>query len=838
MLNQVLRVTWYRFRATFGSRWGGYLTVVLLVGLLGGLAMGSVAGARRTDSSFPIYLASTNPSSIMVLAGFDDPGLGQRTGYDPGIVDAISHLPHVEHSATSFGFDGNIDLSAVRGTHPDIGAGETPPTVIGGEEYLTMDRVTLVEGRLADPQRTDEAVMNAQAATEWGLHLGSVIGIPFYTDTESTSPSYNGPPHLVAKVELVGEVVFSSSVVEDDIDRLGSAVVLLSPALTAEVAPCCTYYSGDALQVAGGESNQTLVHEEAARVTPLAGGEVAGGGSTPATVVTKAQQAIKPEAVALGVFGGIAGLAVLLIAGLMIGRILRAGTVESATLRALGANQAMTLSDGLVGLLGAVVGGSVLAFGVAVALSPLTPLGPVRPVYPYKGFAFDWTVLGLGLVALVLVLGSLAVILAGRELSRLASTMSGETWKQERGVVRSAAGAGLPIAVVTGLRFALESGRGRNSVPVRSAIFGAVLAIAVLVTTVTFGASLNNLVSHPALYGWNWNYALLSGFAGQEDLPADQTAALLDKDPDVAGWSGLNFVGAELDGLHVLMLTERPGAAVAPPLLSGHGLDASNQVVLGATTLLQLHRRLGDTVTFSVGKSRPRRLVIVGTATMASIAKGLEMGSGALVATSDFPASLLNAQESPISGPNAVVIRIRAGVDPTAAYRSLEEIATKINAIPGDAGAAGGVVSVLRPAEIVNYRSMGTTPAILSFGLALGAVAALGLTLVASVRRRRRDLALLKTLGFTQRQTAAAIAWQSSVAVVIGMIIGVPVGIIIGRSLWVLFAHEINAVPAPIVPGTLIAVMVVGALALANIVAAVPGRIAARTPTSLLLRAE
>jgi hypothetical protein len=223
---------------------------------------------------------------------------------------------------------------------------------------------------------------------------------------------------------------------------------------------------------------------------------------------------------------------------------------------------------------------------------------------------------------------------------------------------------------------------------------------------------------------------------------------------------------------------------------------------------------------------------------MASIAKGLELGSGALVATSDVPFSLLNAQESPIPGPNAVVIRIRAGVDPTAAYRSLEKITARINAIPGDPGAAGGVVSVLRPAEIVNYRSMGTTPALLSIALALGAVAALGLTLVASVRRRRRDLALLKTFGFTQGQTAAAIAWQSSVAVAIGMIIGVPVGVIIGRWLWVLFAHEINAVPAPIVPSALIAVMVVGALVVANIVAAVPGRIAARTPTSLLLRAE
>ncbi len=836
-MNQILGFAWYRFRVTFGNRWGGYLTVVLLVGLLGGVAMGSVAGARRTDSSFPIYLASTNPSSIMVLAGFDDPGLGQKTGYNPQIFEAIAHLPHVEHSATSLGFDGNIDLSAVRGTHPDIGAGETPPTVIGGEEYLTMDRVTLVEGRLADPQRADEAVMNAQAAKEWGLHVGSVIGIPFYTDAESTS-SYNGPPHLVARVKLVGEVVFGNSVVEDDIDRLGSAVVLLSPALTAEVGPCCTYYAGIALQVAGDESNQMLVRKEATRVTPLAGGEIGGGGGTPATAETKAQQAIKPEAVALGVFGGIAGLALLLIAGLLISRMLRAGTAETVTLRALGANQAMLLCDGLIGLLGAVVGGAVLAFGLAVALSPLTPLGPVRPVYPYKGFAVDWTVLGLGLVALVLVLGSFAVILARRELSRIASTRSGETGNQEPGVVRSAARAGLPIAVVTGLRFALDAGRGRNAAPVRSAIFGAVVAIAVLVTTVTFGASLNNLVSHPALYGWNWNDALLSGFAGQEDLPAHQTAALLDKDPDVAAWSGLNFVSGELDGMHVVMLTERPGAAVAPPLLSGHGLDASNQVVLGATTLSLLHKRVGDTVTFSNGTSRPRRLVIVGTATMASITKGLEMGSGALVATSDFPASLLNAQESPIPGPNAVVVRIRAGVDPTAAYRSLEEITTKIDAIHGDTGAAGGVVSVLRPAEITNYRTMGTTPAILSIGLALGAAVALGFTLVASVRRRRRDLALLKTLGFTQRQAAAAIAWQSSVAVVIGMIIGVPIGILIGRWLWVLFAREIDAVPAPVVPAALIALLVVGALVLANIVAAVPGRIAARTPASLLLRAE
>ena len=65
------------------------------------------------------------------------------------------------------------------------------------------------------------------------------------------------------------------------------------------------------------------------------------------------------------------------------------------------------------------------------------------------------------------------------------------------------------------------------------------------------------------------------------------------------------------------------------------------------------------------------------------------------------------------------------------------------------------MLSVQRPAEIVNYRSMGATPAILGAALAVGAISALVLTLTSSVRRRRRDLALLKALGFTRRQLAA-----------------------------------------------------------------------------------
>jgi hypothetical protein len=67
-VSQVLPVAWYRFRSTLRRRLPGYLSIVLLVGLVGGLAMASLAGARRTQSSYPTFLASTNPSDLTVSA--------------------------------------------------------------------------------------------------------------------------------------------------------------------------------------------------------------------------------------------------------------------------------------------------------------------------------------------------------------------------------------------------------------------------------------------------------------------------------------------------------------------------------------------------------------------------------------------------------------------------------------------------------------------------------------------------------------------------------------------------------------------------------------------------
>jgi len=60
----VMRVAWCRLTATFARRRGGYLATVLLIGLTGGLAMGSIAAARRTQASFAAFLASTSPSDL------------------------------------------------------------------------------------------------------------------------------------------------------------------------------------------------------------------------------------------------------------------------------------------------------------------------------------------------------------------------------------------------------------------------------------------------------------------------------------------------------------------------------------------------------------------------------------------------------------------------------------------------------------------------------------------------------------------------------------------------------------------------------------------------------
>jgi FtsX-like permease family len=840
-VSDVLRVAWYRLRATWHDRWSGYLTIVVLVGLLGGLALGAMAAGRRTQSSYPTLLAESNSSDMYGVTGVYNPAIGQSIGYNQALQRSIAHLPYVE-SAKSL-VEMNL-LPLHSNGDPVLAAEGTSFYGSVNGEYLTQDRLIVTHGRLPNPHRANEFVMDSTTARAFGFHLGEVVTFVAFsnaqfaelggdlTTAQVVKKIKETKPFLRIRVKLVGVgLVQVRNLMQDSVDTGNSGLILFTPPLADRLLKCCVNTTITALQLRGGTSHVNAVEAEVAKTLPKG---LPSELSEMKTVVAKAEQTIKPESIALGVFGVIALLAALVVAVQIIERRLRRNAGDVQMLRALGATPAMTFLDGFVGIFAAVLAGSLLAVLVALALSPLAPLGPTRPYLSHRVNA-DWTVLGLGLILLVLVLGVVAAVVAIRAVPRRSSTWRIRNNLRGSSAARAAASTNLPVSAVTGIRFALEPGSGRNAVPVRSAIVGAVLAVVIVTSTITFGASLSTLVSKPALYGWNFTYEI-NGGGGLGDIPAKGAATLLNKDPYVQAWTGVYFGNLTIDGQTVPVMGVTPGAEFGPPLLTGHRFRATNQVVLGAATLAQLKKKLGETVYVDNGASRTK-LTIVGTATLPTIGVGgldhLEMGSGALLSYQLIPPGERNLYDVP-PGPNAILVRVKPGVNHTAAFASLNAILTRL----GGQSNGGQVVGVQRPAQIINYRSLGSTPAMLGGALALGAVVALALTLIASVRRRRRDLAVFKVLGFTHGQLAAAISWQSSVAVGIGTVVGVPLGILIGRYLWDLFAREINAVPQPTVPVLSIVLIVVGAMVLANAVAAIPGRMAGRTPTGLLLRVD
>jgi FtsX-like permease family/MacB-like periplasmic core domain len=813
----------YRLSVEFRQRWASYLGLILLVALVGGVSMASFAAARETQSAFPAFLRSTNPSNINIDNGPYDPKLLHKVEALPGVTSEQSYVA--------------LNLSPVKanGT-PDYSnpVGNVEPVGILDKLYIDQDKITITSGRMLNPRKPDEVVVSEFAAKVTGVRLGERLREGIFDNSQLDQDGEPSSPadHRLT-LTVVGIGVFNDEVVQDDVDRIPR--MLLSPALTDPLKSCCVSYAWTGIQLRSGAAGvQAFLHQYQSHFPP----ETLAYYHVTSVIEQQAEQSVKPESLALGVFGLIAGIAVLLIAAQAIARQVRLSSTDREILRSLGADPTDTVLDGLAGVSIAAVVGAILAAGVAVALSPLSPFGPVRKVDTVHGLNLDWTVLGMGTALLLLALLALAFVFSWRDAPHVVARRRQRQPERSSAVVAAAASAGFPATATTGIRFALETGRGRSAVPVRSSILGTLLAMVVVVAALTFGDSLNTFISHPALYGWNWNYIFESD-AGYGGMPPSATDKVLSHDHAVTAWTGGHYAYLTLNGMSVPVLGEQPGGKVQPSILSGHDLEAPGQVVLGTETLQQLHKHVGDTVIVDTN-GVPHKVTVVGTATMPTVGVGhglhLSMGIGALLDTNLIPAPNLDIQAQG-SGPNVYFVRTRPG-------RSQREVVHTLtadgNAISNDAGAPGSVQlsSVQHPAQIVNYRSMGATPALLAGALALGAVSALGLTLGASVRRRRHDLALLKTLGFTRWQLGSAVAWQASVSVGIGTVIGVPLGIALGRALWVLFAEELYAVPHPTVSVPSIALVVVAALLLANLVAAVPGWRAARTSTALVLRSE
>ena len=208
--------------------------------------------------------------------------------------------------------------------------------------------------------------------------------------------------------------------------------------------------------------------------------------------IAATQRAIRPQAVALAVFAGLAGLISLAVIGQLLARQLSLEAAEFPVLRAIGMTPRSLLALSMARLAMVTGTGAVLAVAVAVAASPLTPIGAARLAEPDPGVHADIAVLAAGLAIIALLPLILLALPAWRAVRRaagppvVAEPTAGRTRPSPLMTALTAAG---PVTTGLGMRMAFEPGRGRTAVPVRSALAGTTIAIAALVAAAVFGTA-------------------------------------------------------------------------------------------------------------------------------------------------------------------------------------------------------------------------------------------------------------------------------------------------------------------------------------------------------------
>ncbi len=604
----------YWWRTTARRSWRQALLLALVGGLLGAVALGAVAGARRTATAYGRYLTSIRASDAAVNV----PG---RLPAEPVLrpIRLIEMQPGILSSGTYLG------LNARPVIHGRVDRSATAPPLNGSldGEYFRQDRMTVLAGRLPPRSSRTEIVLTPGVARVFGTGVGGRVSYAFQR-FGAGGPA--GP--VVRRAYRVAAIVELPPVLVDSTDRAEFGI--LPPGATRQALPYYGY-AWVAVRLAGGTAGISPLQHELARLAArmvqrerrVTGDKHAGLSfyiQRYDTVRAQVRQSIRPQVTALAIFGAIAFLAMLVLVGQGFTQLISRSEPDAAVLRMLGATRAqMAAAAALPGLL-TVTGGGVLAVAGAVALSPLAPVGPVRSFDPARGVQADILVLGTGAaVAAVLLLGLLAA-LAWRSARRRTGAAAGG---RPSGIARAAARAGLPPAAVIGSRNAVEPGAGERAVPVRSAIAGSIAALTCVITAVVFGASLTGLISHPARYGWNWDIVLQSQ-AGFSPFIPGKMSRLISGQPAVAGWSELAFAQLPIDRrIFPVMGIQRHLDPVQPPTISGSPAGSGGQIELGETTLRELGKKIGDTVLLGTGP-HARRLTITGTVALPSF--GLSTG--------------------------------------------------------------------------------------------------------------------------------------------------------------------------------------------------------------------
>ncbi len=824
----------YWWRATARRSWRQALLLAVVGGLLGSVALGAVAGARRTSTAYGRYLTSIRASDAAVNV----PG---KLPAEPVLrpIRLISRLPGIISSGTF------VNLTGKPVIHGRVDLPFTAPPLDGSldGEYFRQDRMTVLAGRLPAQSSSTEIVLTPRVARHFGTGVGGRVTYAFQRFGRR-GPA--GP--IVRKAYRVAAIVELPPVLVDSTDHAEFAI--LPPGATRQ-ALSYYGYAWVAVRLADGSAGIPALQDELAKLaSSIASRERRITGNNGAglsfniqrydAVRAQVRESIRPQVIALAIFGGIAALAMLVLVGQGLTQLISRSAPDTAVLRMLGATRAQAaVAAGLPGLL-ALAGGGALAVAGAVALSPLAPVGPVRNFDPARGVQADGLVLGGGVaIAAVVVLTLLAALTTRSVRQRPVAAAGGRV----SAIAIAAARAGLPPAAVIGSRNALEPGTGARAAPVRSAIAGSIAAVTSVTAAVVFGTSLTGLLSHPGRYGWNWDIAIQAQGGYSFFIPGRMNQ-LISGQRAVAGWSELTFTQLPVDRrIFPVMGIRRHLGPVQPLTISGRPLTAGDQIELGETTLRDLGKKIGDTVRLGTGR-HARTLTITGTVALPSfgLATGdhVSLGRGAmlpediLLAVEGLKGRLTRASAQALDLPSAVAIDLVPGATAAQRARLVHRIVShNPDGLPGGTYELPTAVA----SAVSNAAQMGDQPLALALGLAAAAVLSLALTVLSSVRRRREELALLKALGMTRGQVWGVIAWQTTLTLLIAIVVGLPLGIAAGRWAWHAFAGSIGAVPVTEIP---LLALILGLTALAvagNLLTAVPAAIAARTRPAVFLRA-
>jgi len=788
--------------------WKSWLALGLLVAVAGGFVLTTAAAGHRTANAFPEFRAR-HGYDVIVYSGQRLPQLAR--------VPRVSSVTPVPVTVS-----GAVGCASCRKPIDTINflVNEVPPGQLAR-------MVTLLSGRMPRQSDPGEVLASFTLARDNGVRIGSVLRPQLGSPAQLSGGPADPSPILHPALRVVGIVAAESefpSGASPHYDLF--ATTAYAAAFNHRVALLWTYYvrlaHGDA-DLAGFDGSLRPLNTYGTYDMDEAADAI--------------QASIRPQVVGWYVLAGLAALAALAVIGQAMARQTVAEGADQPALSALGVRPREFVLLALLRALLTGAAGTAGAVLVAVLASPLTPVGEARLAVPSPGrMSLDLVVVPPGALAVLAAVTAVSVWPAIRHARLLSSRPQ---WQVASGTVaagRAAARSRLPAPALIGIRHALE--RGRDGQPVGTALLGAVMAVAALCATGVFGASLTHLVSSPALYGTPFQaYFAPDGEPGSQSVVTGPLLKSLQDDRAIERITRGAFVEVNINGKHVrtVAMTAVRGAALLSAL-DGRLPRGDRDIMLGVATMRATGARVGGSVRVTVadpdGVPHQTSFRVVGRASLNAGTGGL--GNGAVMTTSAFVSAQCPAgpkqstcQDSVQSSLGTVVlVRAAPGAAGNAALARHAARYPTLTYLPA------------KPTVLVNFGESVNFPLLFALALSVFGAATLLHLLLVSVARRRVETGLLKALGFVRRQVAAAVCWQATVVALVGIVVGAPIGIAVGRVLWRVFATNFGVVPVAVVEPVLIVALAAGVLAVANLLAAVPALLAARSQPAKLLRAE